>query len=440
MIKPSLPMCRGALLAMTTLIAFLSNSTNAADFGTTNVHALENFRFALEKTDRPVTVISFGDSMASSYLSIASPVLNRLAGQYGTAGYSLNNFRNTAMWQLENGAFYGDPDYYWFCGYPRVPAGGAVWWANQPNPTGELCDQAGIFYISHTNGGQFRLMLSTNGGPWGTVQTLNGYDTIPRGHFAKLTLPLNRYRLRVESDTGTNFIIGPSVLATQKLGIHNVFIGWPGIFLGQVTNVPPTIREPIFAALQADLLIWHMKEDGSLATSNRMEVCEAWWQATAPSCDVVYIGTPWISLDASPGSTWTPDQNTVVRNIAIRHGRAYVDLMQPTISYNWLATQGFISGGTHLTQSGSVHCANILWDDLGFFALGLDRRVSLQPIGEQVQLSYTISPKARYRLEASPDLHTWIPLWTNSVAAGTFTTNVAQGNGSRYYRLGLTPP
>jgi hypothetical protein len=171
-----------------------------------------------------------------------------------------------------------------------------------------------------------------------------------------------------------------------------------------------------------------------------MESCDIWWKTSAPNCDVVYVGTPWVSLDAAPNSTWTPDQNTVVRNIALRHNRAYADLMQPTISYDWLVSHGFMADATHLNHAGSRYCADLMWDDLGFFALGLDRRISLQPNGPQLQLSYTTTTNARYRLEISTNLPVWTPLWTNPVANTVFATNFSPGNGSAFYRLGLIPP
>lgn len=419
-------------------VNLLLSPAGATDFSTVNSDRLDNFGAAIAARQRPVTVVSFGDSMADSYQSATYHLMNRLNQRFGNAGYSLNNYRNTSLWRLENGAVNRGPDLYWFCEYFGIPPGGAVWWANDPHPTGVLCDRAGIFYVSQTNGGPFRLLLSTNGASWTTVMNLNGYSVSPMGHFASLALPLNRYRLRVEGDAGTNFIIGASTVATQTNGIHSVFMERYGIALNQVTNVPRAIRDPIFAALQPDLLIWHMKEDGSNATSNRMEECEAWWRAAAPDCAVVYIGTPWVSLDAS--TTYTLDQNLLVRTIALNHGRTYADLMQPTVSYDWLMAQGFMGDITHLNSAGGLHCANIMWDDLGFFALGLDRRISLQRMGAQLQLSYTTTASARYRLEISTNLQAWSAVVTNPVALASFSTNFVPAAAATFYRLGLTPP
>jgi hypothetical protein len=408
----------------------------ATDFSTVNREAVGRFWSALESSNRPVTVVSFGDSMADSYRSVTFHLMNRLIVNHGSAGYSLNNYKNTAMWQLENGASNRGPDYFWFCGYQQVPPGGAMWWANQPTPNGVLCDQAGIYFVSQTNGGQFRLLISTNGGPWSPVFTLNGYSEQPQGHFTNVTLPLNRYRLRVEGDTGTNFIVGPSAIATSTSGIHAVYLDWPGIALNQVTNVPATIREPIFAALNPDLLIWHMKEPLGPSLVEWMNRCEEWWQKTAPDCEVLYIGTPWVIESSEPH---TEPQNEIVRNIAVAHDRAYVDLMTPTISYNWLVSQGYMLDGVHLSSAGGLFCANLLWNDLGFYAIGVERRVTLQSAGAQLELSYPVTTNAIYRLEVSTNLTQWTGVLTNPVGAGLFTTNIAPASGPEFYRVNLAP-
>jgi len=409
----------------------------AQDYSTTNRDRLGHFWSAIESSNRPVTVLSFGDSMADSWRSPTCHLMNKLLGRFGSAGYSLNNYGNTALWNLANGATSRGPDYFWFTSYSQVPAGGAVWWENQPTPGGVLCDRAGIYYVSQTNGGQFRMLISTNGGPWTTALVLNGYNFLPQGYFTNVVLPLNRYRIRVEGDAGTNYIIGPSAVAANTKGIHAAFTDWGGINLGQVTNVPLSIRQPIFAALQPDLIVWHMKEEDNAATGPRMAACETWWSNAAPNCDIIYIGTTWISTDTN--STTTMDENTVTRNTALAYHRTYADLMQPTVSYPWLLTNGFMADQIHVNSAGGLYCANLLWDDLGFFALGLPRTLSLSTAGPQLQLTYATSTGAVYRLEVSTNLQTWSAVFTNPVATATFSTNFTPASPFSYYRLRLTP-
>lgn len=375
--------------------------------------------------------------MADSYRSPTRYLFDKLSARFGTAGYALNNYRNTALWNLAGGAATCPPDGLWFCNSWSVPPGGALWWENQPTPGGVMANQAGLFYVRYPGGGSFRLMLSTNGGAWTTALTVDGFAPEPAGAFTNLFLPTNRYRLRVESDSGTNRIIGPLLVDTNATGLVAAFVDQPGISLASVTNVPLVIRAPILAALQPDLLVWHMKESDWPATSNRMAACETWWRNARPECDVLYIGTTWVSLDTN--SAWTPAQNEMVRNIAIQHGRAYVDLMQPTISYDWLRTNGYMADGTHVNNAGGLLCADIMWNDLGFFALGLNRRLRVEESASQYAVSYTVTTSAVYRLEFSTNLVDWQTLLTNVPTPGVFTTNLSPVAPRGFFRLGLTP-
>lgn len=427
----------GLALAAGLILTTPLNRIGATELSTTNTTTLTHFWSAIEGMNRPVTVVSFGDSMADSYRSVTYHFINRLRAKFGTAGYSMNNYGNTAMYQLSNGAFVLQGGPLWFSYYLGLPPGAVVWWDNQPNPGGVYCNSVGISYVSQTNGGQFRLSVSTNGGPWTSKLVIDGYSSTPVGHFTNLVLAANNYQLRVDGETGTNYVIGTSCVLTQSSGIHVVFMEQPGIPLYSVTNIPIAIRAPIFAALKPDLLVWHMKEPIPSLRSG-MEECERWWSNAAPNCDVIYLGTPWVSVDTNTSNTL--DQNTIVRAIALEYRRTYCDLMQPTVSYPWLLTNGYMDDPTHLSSAGGLHCANILWDDCGFFALGLDRRIALERAGHQMQLRYNTAAGARYRLEASTNLQTWSVLLTNTLTAATFTTNVTPPSAPIYYRLGLTPP
>lgn len=411
----------------------------ASDYFTTNSDCLSRF-WAAAESQRPVTVISFGDSMADSYRSPTYHLMNKLVARLGVAGYSLQNYGNTLGVQIANGTTYVPPDTNWFIRYQSVPPGGATWWINQPFPAGNYCNHIGIFYVAQPQGGLWHLQISTNGGNWGTVRTIDGYSAFPTGRLAAVRLPANRYRIRALGVSGTNLIIGPHMLNTRTNGVHVVFTDWGGITMGMVSSVPRSIREPIFAALQPDLIVWHMKEAPDLTTSNHLAECEQWWSRVSPSADVLYLGTPWVSEDtnAIPGTYKTIEQNRIVRNTAIAHQRAYVDLMQPTISYPWLLSHGYMSDQTHLNSNGGLLCANIMWDDLGFFALKLPRQINVAATLDQLQLSYQTDARAAYRLETSTDLQTWKTLLTNAPSGSLFATNL-YADSTVFYRLGLRP-
>jgi hypothetical protein len=425
-----------SILAIVSML-LLQPSVNANNLSTTNTSALVPFWKAAEATNRPVTVLSFGDSMADSYRSVTFHLMNMLGDRLGFAGYAMMNYQNRTLWTPSGGAAEIPPGPLWYAQHFELPTGSSIYWWNQLNSGGIPADKAGVFYVAQPEGGQFRLSISTNGGPWITKLLLDGYNPTPVGRYTNIFLKPDNYRIRLDCEFGTNYIIGTQHCLSQTNGVVIAFTDFSGIHLGQVTNVPMAIRVPIMAALNPDLIVWHMKEDSSLATSNRLDECEMWWKESVPSASVIYIGTPWMDLDLS--SAWTPNQNTVVRNIALKHRRAYADLMQPTISYSWLSSNNFIPDGTHLSSAGALYCANIMWDDMGFFSLGLNKKLSLTKTGTNINLSYNTDSRAVYRLESSTNLQTWTPILTNAPVTATFTTNFIPPATATYYRLGLRP-
>lgn len=425
------------VVAMAGLILILP-ALAAPNLSTVNRDRLAHVWDAAENQQRPVTIVSFGDSMADSYRSPTYYLMNKFQDRLGVAGYSLNNYQNAALVNLTNGAsFYTPPPELWYYPLLAVPPGAAVWWEKQ-YATGVYADQVGLFWVAQAAGGAMRLLVSTNGGPWATALSLSGYSASPTGGYTNLKLAPDFYRVRVETDSGTNYILGNQALLSQAKGLHAVFMDYPGIGLDGVTNVLPAVRDPFIAALKPDLLIWHMKEGDPLVMSNRMEVCETWWRGAAPDCDVLYIGTPWASVDTN--SNYTIAQNTVVRNVALRNQRAYVDLMQPMVSYPWMVSMGYSFDGTHLSNAGGMVCAEIMWNDLGFFALGLNKRLALNRAGSTVNLSYAASAGAVYRLETSTNLQTWTGVRTNVGDNSVVSTNFVPAAGTAHFRLRLTPP
>ncbi len=376
--------------------------------------------------------------MANSYQSATYYLMLQFEERLGTAGYALNNYRNKLMAQLTNGAAFLPDSAIWFTQHYYVPPTGGVWWENYGSAGGIVCDEAGIFYVRQPQGGLITLSVSTNGGPWGTKLVLDGYSPTPVGAFTNVNLSPNLHRIRVDGITGTNYLIGPQLLMAHTNGLQVAFMDQPGIPLYTVTNVPLSIRALVFAALKPDLLIWHMKEPIEPLPSGLAE-CESWWTSACPDCDVLYIGTPWTLVDTN-GGTVTLDQNRLVREAAVNYGRAYVDLMQPGISYDWLRTNGLISAdGVHLTPAGGQWGGNIMWNDLGLFALGLPRRLSLELTGGLAHVTFPTASGATYTLQSSTNLQTWSPELTTPGTGADCSTNLTPTSPQRFYRLSLTP-
>jgi hypothetical protein len=191
--------------------------TSAIDFSTTNTETLGAFWAAAEKTNQPVTVVSFGDSMADSYKSITHHVMNRLIDRIGVAGYSLENYQNRTLWTPINGAAEIQTGPFWFSQYFFLPAGSSLWWYNQANASGIPSDTAGVFYVAQPEGGQFRISISTNGGPWITKLLLDGYNPTPVGRYTNIALKPDNHRIRLDCEYGTNYIIGTQHFLSESM-------------------------------------------------------------------------------------------------------------------------------------------------------------------------------------------------------------------------------
>jgi hypothetical protein len=411
--------------------------TSAADLSTTNRASLQHFFDAVDPPKRPVTILSFGDSMADSYRSIGFALMNQFSARMGVSGYAFNNYANALLYNLTNGAQALGPSSLWYSTHYQVPATGAVWWTKENSNAGILSDNVGVFYVAQPNGGVFSISVSTNAGPWGTLLTVDGYSEVPVGRFTNISLNLQFHRLRIDSVAGTNIVLGPQLLNSQSPGINIAFMDYPGISLGEITNVPLSIRTPIMKALAPDLLLWHMKEDGSEGTRLRMIECEQWWSNAVPDLSVVYMGTPYVSLDTH--TTWTEEQNTIVRSVAVDYRHTYVDCMTPAVSYPWMLSKGFMVDSTHLNFSGSSYLAGFVWYDLGFFSVRIPRSLTIESLLNECRLSYATALNILYTLESSDDLTNWQPMFSTTGDGNTFTTNLAQTVSRRWYHLRLNP-
>jgi hypothetical protein len=406
----------------------------AAMLSTTNGSALRNFWLATERTNRPVTILSFGDSMADSYRSISFCMMNQFVADLGVAGYSMDNYHNTLKINMTNGTQYaGYPTPYWYGDSFLVPPGGGLWWETQDSPGGLFCDRAGVFYVSTPAGGAFTVSISTNGAVWMPVLTVSSYSDTPVGHFTNVDLSYGRYRLRVDGITGNSVIIGPQLVNSHTSGVHVAFNYLGGIGLDSVTNVPLAIRGPIFAALAPDLLIWHMKEDGSEATHQRLLENERWWSNWIPNCSVLYIGTPWAQVDLF--STATVDQNTIVRSVATAFHRAYVDCMNPAVSFDWMVTHGYMADATHENLQGNQYLEAFAWDDLGLFALGTPLQLSVAMVHGRLNVSFQTVTNLLYTLESSSDLLVWQPIVTIEGQGYPITLVPEKSGAGRSFRL-----
>lgn len=428
----------GLLVLGSTL--FMHAGTNLSSL---NTDRLPHFWNAMDDPGKPVTVLSFGDSMAEPGRSIQLELFGRLRDEYGIGGRSLLTAWGEAIWGFGNGAFKSQPTADWWTVHVVVPPGGYVDYSNLQAPPDHavLCDSVGIFWVARPQGGLFTLSVSTNGGPWSApLLTLQGYSAQSTGCYTNIPVDRGNYRLRVDGLSGTNLIVGPQYLDTATGGVDVAFMAKGGANLNQIFNLSTNVLYPIVTALDPQLVMIHMKEIGGIGAtslSNRIHDLEQLWQRCAPNGDIIYIGTPWQVSDLS--TNWTESQNQIIRNAALRDGRCYVDCMTPMVSYPWMTNNSYLDDGVHVSKAGNQFLADLLWQELGFYALRLDRTLTLHSSPAGMVLDWATREDITFNLQSTTNLTTWETLHSvsgdNSRHAWTNSPSTQAG----FYRIQMSP-
>jgi hypothetical protein len=424
--------------------------TNGCELTTTNVEFTQRFLRAVDQSNGPVTVLAFGDSVSESYQSVQTFLFNELQANLGASTYSFRHWtylpgvlengatgsRSTASWWTN-----------WWISYYYLPAGSDVFWYSSTYGSNFWCDTVGVFWIAHPGGGSFTLSVSSNSGPWSApLKTLDGYSPAPEGRYASVWVPRQPYRLRVDGLGGTNIILGPRFRDSSSAGMEIVYMTEAGAGLGssgRLFDVSTNVLYPILSAVSPQLVIWHMKElpdYSSSVFSNNLIGLETMWQQCVTNGDVVYVGTPYRFEDAgdpSQGPTWA--QNRLVRAAALRDHRVYLDGMNPCVSYEWMTNNGYMGADmlVHPSNLCYSNLAEIFWRQLGFFAVRVDRRLTIEPAGGNARLEWPTVTNLSYELQSSADLHDWTSLQqlTGDGSHHCYTNAAA---GRAFFRLRLT--
>jgi hypothetical protein len=424
------------------IFACAAGHLGAQDFSSTNTTALSRFWNAAERRSGPITVVAFGDSLQATWRSAAKYLYPLLSYQLGQAGVAFPaQLNNMSMVQSGGPVVPYNPDTNWWDWHTGYATGAYVFWTNQFHPSGSIeADRGGIYYVAGPEAGTFTISLSTNGGHWTSNSSVNAFSPNPEGRLASFALDRNAYRLRVDSITGTNIILGQELVLTSSNGIKTVFLQKDGLNLGQFFNVPDQVLSPIFTNLHPDLILWHMKELGDAGQdvamlSNRLEHLEALWQASAPDADVIYIGTPY-AYGTNINSSRTVDQNVLVRTIAVNHGRAYVDGMTPMISYSYMTNNGYLDDDVHPSNKYYQWLADTIWRQTLFSLLRKDRSLKLESIPDGYRLTCPRFSTASQNLLGSTNLIDWSIIQTNGPGTQPWLVTNPPGN---FFRTQFVP-
>jgi hypothetical protein len=244
----------------------------------------------------------------------------------------------------------------------------------------------------------------------------------------------------VDSLSGTNLILGPQYLDSTSPGVNITYMDQNGANLNSIFSLSTNVLYPILSAVNPNLVVWHMKEVadiGPIVLSNRLHDLEGMWKACVPNGDIIYIGTPYEARDLS--TEYTPTQNHLVREAALRDNRAYVDCMTPCVSYQWMTNNGFLDDPVHPSNVCNRCMANIIWQELGLFTLRTDRSLNLELLQGSVRLRWRTVANVVYELQSSADLVQWNSLSTVPGDGQEHAHTIAQTpSGPTFFRLRLT--
>lgn len=406
---------RAATRIVATLFVILAIEVRGEEtnlLGSVNV-GLSRFWQVVESRPGPVSVVAFGDSLQVPHRSLCKYLFASLSSKLGQAGYSFSWPPAISNPVLTGGALWSPDavvDSYSWMQYLLMPPSAMVTWNNPGQANGAtLCDSMGLYYSIGPQGGLLQVDVATNGGSWSPFQSLDTYSETIETRYARWQVPLGYYQMRVRSLTGiTNRVLGPEMLNSQSNGIATTYLWNNGANLQGILSLPPQVLSPVLSNIHPDLIVWHMKELSDLGESvlsNKLEQLEMFWQTVAPNAEVIYIGTPYDVVDST--NVHTEIQNRLVRNLALRTGRCYLDCMTPFGSYAEMVTNGYLDDPIHISNPGYVFMNSLVWDELCFEALRQDRRLVAQGTLEAPILSFQSFSNIEHVLQISSNLWQW---------------------------------
>jgi hypothetical protein len=177
---------------------------------------------------------------------------------------------------------------------------------------------------------------------------------------------------------------------------------------------------------------------GEAGLSNRMFNLEALWRAALPHGDVVYVGTPYYGLEPD---NLTEPQNRIVREAALRDGRCYLDGMTPCVSPAYMTSHGYLYDVVHPSNACYQFLADLFWNELGFFALRIDRTLVCVRGPTGLTFQWPTATGITYSFESTTNWLNWSPVL--SLAGDGFVqsyTDLSPSQRQQFYRLRLSKP
>lgn len=353
------------------LLLLLGNNLAEAQLDTNTIEPrkLLNFWAALAG-NRAVRVGGFGDSVtnpsAGGKMAGFGPHVRSLTG--GQSGGITSNAPYLYFYTNGIGDYHG-PDTNWWTSHFYMTNGSTSTYragiANGPaNSTDYVwCDTVAVYYLTGPDSGSITISLSTNGGPFGVVSSIDAQGAYA-GAVQELSVPLDYYQMQIACTNGTVALIDCGMWNEHQRNLTCVFSTAPGMAYNDWTSVATNVTWPIFQAWQPDLLLLEAKDSATLFTQS-FPLLEAMFTNCAPRMDLVYIGTTAQGTNGNPtiNDMWAIPQNNEMAALAKQYGRDYWNSFY-IISYEQATALGWTLGdGTHFNYAGGTAFGEMLWSD-----------------------------------------------------------------------------
>lgn len=425
------------------LLLLLGKSLAEAQVDTNTVEPrkLLNFWAALGG-NRAIRVGAFGDSVvnatAGGKMNGFGPHVRSIAGSQSggiTSNFPYLYFRTNGI-----GSYHGPDTNWWTSHFYMTNGSSATYLAgitNGPANSSDYvwCDTVAVYYITDPSAGAFTISLSTNGGPFGVVSSINAQG-VYGGAVQELALPLDYYQMQIACTNGTVALIDCGMWNEHQRNLACVLSAAPGMAYNDWTAVATNVTWPIFQAWQPDLLLLEAKDSAALFAQS-FPLLETMFTNCAPNMDLIYIGTTAQGTNSDPtiNDTWAIPQNNEMAALAQQYGRDYWNSFY-IVSYELATALGWTVGdGTHFNYAGGTALGEMLWSDVWRSFHQLTATVN----NGDFLLTWYGTVGSNYQVQYASDMAA--PNWQN-LGSPILATNVLMScadsigsNSGRFYRV-----
>jgi hypothetical protein len=225
-----------------------------------------------------------------------------------------------------------------------------------------LADTFRVAVVSSTNGGTYKIQVSTNGGSFTDITgTLSALTAYPTGIVTSFSTNLGGWKLKVVNVSGTNVLIGGGLWASNRGGVSPSMLWASSSALTDVTAVHTNISVPILTDLALTEVIWHAADPATSLTNALPTFCSILSRA-ASNADITFVGMNQVTDPAQELHLG----NLYIQAQVLARGYAYIDTEQLGTT-NDLVRRNWVTDGTcvHLSPLADWYLSDLVWRDSG---------------------------------------------------------------------------